>query len=62
MENVNKTDEAIQELTSEAKEILMNMFGITNENSNGHVERAVDCIIMASALTVAKWQSDLVSK
>lgn len=59
---MEKADKAIQELTSEAKKRLMSMFGITTENSNGNIERAVDCIIMASALTVAKWQSESINK
>ena len=59
---MGEADKAIQELTEEAKKRLMNMFGITNENSNGNIERAVDCIIMASALTVAKWQSESINK
>ncbi len=62
MENRDKADEAIQELTSEAKSKLRRMFGLTEYDSNGTVERIVDCIIMASALTVAKWQSESINK
>lgn len=59
---MEEAEKAIQELTLEAKGNLLKVLGIKTKESNGMVERAVDCIIMASALTVAKWQSEPLSK
>lgn len=55
-------DKAIQDLTYEAKRNLLRMFDIPEGYSSGTAERIVDCIIMASALTVAKWQSEAINK
>lgn len=59
---MEETDKAIQDLTSEAKRNLLRMFKIPDGYSSGSVERIVDCIIMASALTVEKWQSEAINK
>ena len=59
---MEELDKVIQELTKEANHKLLRMFNMKPEESNGNIERIVDCIIMASALTVAKYQSDTSSK
>ena len=58
---MGEADKAIQDLTAEAKKHLSKMFDIPDGYSSGSVERIVDCIIMASALTVVKWQSEAIN-
>ena len=66
---MSKAEKTIEELTSEAKTLLNSAFEDNesvktllnatlgyDETTDEKVDRAIDCIIMASALTVAKWE------
>ena len=60
---MDEAEKAIQELTKEAKTLLRRSLGCDEYSAiDRFIGRAVDCIIMTSALTVAKWQSESINK
>lgn len=50
---MNKAQQEADKLRHEAKTLMRRMFGIAEGESNGTVERLVDCIISTAILEIA---------
>ena len=56
--SMNKVEKARADLTLEAKALLNSALGHGVDIADERINRAVDCIIIAAALTSAKWQAE----
>lgn len=58
---MNKLQEQANIQRAEAKKLLLRHFRIRRDESNGEIERIVDCIVSAALLEVCAMQSEAIA-